>query len=179
MTQEIGTTQPYLVIEQISTSGTYAPAGTSAARALALALVAPDRGDFHYATLSPRKGIDASTQIGRFTAQVKYGHNASLPFSWRLSARNQAEAAGRPVTTNMSLSVGRRCTNWHYNTHVEPASYRFHSTLTKFNYCGDAPWTYHRPHPGYLVDINIVSTYPVSHNRIAILTCHATLKLVS
>jgi len=134
---------------------------------------------FHYYDLAPNRPVQLTDKnVGTFIAQVKYGNKPSMPFAWQISRSNQVEAGHREVTTEIHVTVSKRCMNYHYDPHTAAADYTFHSTLTSFNYCGDAPWTKHSIKAGYVVTITIQSTFPVSPKTVKILTCNVVLRLV-
>lgn len=118
--------------------------------------------------------------VGSFDVQVRYGSKTgAMQLSWRLSDRNVTDARNNRVLTNIAISVNKRCTVWHYDPHFERANYVFHTTITTFRYCGDAPWTKKRLKPTDTVGVSIQSrfTIPGEEGTRRFLNCDVVLRL--
>lgn len=105
-------------------------------------VVAPAAADARFEYLTPDLPISASNQLGEFSAQVRYGDNGSLSWAWRLSDLAISEIPrGQQVTTTYEVTVNGRQVDWHFKPKTTHPDYLWHSSISTFNYQGDAPWT--------------------------------------
>jgi hypothetical protein len=120
----------------------------------------PPTSWFVFVPLSPISPVSTNySYIGTFWVQYRYGTNG-LDWWFRIAPKWVQEAGNNKVTLDFTVTArGKQVNN--YQTHTERASYFFHSSLDKFQFFGDFPWTSHRLHAGDIIDISVTFAYVV------------------
>ncbi len=101
-----------------------------------------------------------SSYVGLFQVQYNYAH-PSMQWGFTIAKQWQIESGQTPVRFEYHVYArGKEVNN--YRPHTELASYLFHSSIgARFQFKGDAPWTYHSLRAGDTVDIIARFAYTV------------------
>lgn len=121
---------------------------------------------FVYLQTTPQVPMSGdNSYIGTFSVQFSYTNNV-LAWGFKIAPKWVQEAGHDPVRFDYTVTTrGRMVEN--YTTHEELAVYVFHSSMGRFKFTGDAPWTFHSLHTGDTVEIAatfsyIIPTPPIS-----------------
>lgn len=113
---------------------------------------------FVYLQVTPQVPMTSDySYIGTFSVQFAYDDGV-LNWGFRIAPKWVQEAGHSLVRFDYIVTTrGRQVGN--YATHERPATYMFHSSMGRFKFSGDAPWTFHSLHPGGTIDIAATFSY--------------------